>query len=91
MRTIRCSGRLGGEGAVHPQADTPPAQFMLDTPPAQSNARVHPPRGQDDRRLWKHYLSATTVADGNNIIPGLKRPFGVQTVSSMIHKTLVIS
>ena len=23
-----------------------------------------PPRGQNDRHLWKHYLSATTVADG---------------------------
>ena len=27
---------------------------------------VHPPCGQNDRCLWKHYLSATTVADGKN-------------------------
>ena len=43
MRTIRCSGRLGGEGAVHPQADTPPAQFMLDTPPPSQMLGYIPP------------------------------------------------
>ena len=28
----------------------------------------HPPRGENDRRLWKHNLSATTVADGKNYL-----------------------
>ena len=31
---------------------------------------THTPHcGQNDRRLWKHYLSATTVADGNKLEP----------------------
>ena len=33
------------------------------TPPLSTCMR---PCGQNDRGLWKHYLSATTVADGNN-------------------------
>ena len=32
----------------------------------------HMPPGQSDRRLWKHYLSATTVADGKNFINSKK-------------------
>ena len=50
MRIVRCSGRLGGD----PEADTPP------------NPEVSTPPGQNSWHLWKHYLSATSVADGNN-------------------------
>ena len=38
--------------AMHPLARMPPAMHA-------------PPREQNNRRLWKHSLSATTVADGN--------------------------
>ena len=49
MRTVRCSGRLMGEGLVSAQGCTPP--------PTPVNRIL-------DTRLWKHYLSATLFADG---------------------------
>ena len=64
MRTVRCSGRRGGclpaRGGVCPSPCWVTClggclpQSMLD--------RIL------DTCLWKHYLSATTVADGNNFI-----------------------
>ena len=34
--------------------------------PPQNQRQTTPPCRQNDRLLWKHYLSATTVADGKN-------------------------
>ena len=62
MRTVRCSGRRAvgcvcpGEGCVCPGGCLPhphPVNAGIHTPPS--------PCGQNDRRLWKHYLSATTL------------------------------
>ena len=52
MPTVRCSGRLGGGGGV------------VSAP----GRCTPPPPPWTDRRLWKHYLSATTVADDKNTI-----------------------
>ena len=54
MRTVRCSGRLGGGGG----ADLPREGGLPRS--------VYTPLWTE-RRLWKHYLSATTVADGENV------------------------
>ena len=44
----------------------PPLPYM---PPFTMHAFLPgmPPCGQNDRRLWKHYLSTTAVADGKNL------------------------
>ena len=42
----------------------PPAMYTPNCHTCPS--ATHAPHGQNDRGLWKHYLSATTVADGNN-------------------------
>ena len=57
MRTVRCSGHGGGVSA-HPGC----------LPREGVSRGVHRPPVDRilDARLWKHYLSATTVADGNN-------------------------
>ena len=44
---------------AHTPCHTFPSNHHTHTP------AMHAPRGQNDRRLWKHYLSATTDADGN--------------------------
>ena len=53
----------------HPSGQTPPSQCMPRyTPPTQCTLGYAPSScGQNDRRLWKHYLSATSVADGKNV------------------------
>ena len=60
MRTVRCSGRLGRGGGV-----------CLGGVSARG---VYTPHTVDrilDTHLWKHYLSTTTVADGNYLVsPG---------------------
>ena len=55
MRTIPSSGHLG---------DVCPGG-CLARGGMSAWGSVHLPLGQNDRCLWKHYLSATTVADGN--------------------------
>ena len=73
MRTVRCSGRLGGgvclEGCL-PRGCLPRgmsawwgvcSRWCRPQPGPRGR---HSPCGQNDRRLWKHYLSATTVVDG---------------------------
>ena len=56
------SSPLGVESEVCYGMLTPPPCM----PPAMhASCHAHPP-GQNDRHLWKHSLSATTVADGNN-------------------------
>ena len=43
-----------------------PAMHTLPTPTMHTcPLPCTPPRGQNNRHLWKHNLSATTVADGN--------------------------
>ena len=63
MRTVRCSGRLlkaGGVSAWGVSAQGVSTRGdVYQTPLSQ---------GQNNRRLWKHNLSATTVVDGNNIM-----------------------
>ena len=63
MRIVRCSGRLLGGGGVSAWGVVSahgglPGGGVCQTP--------HPPPDRIlDTRLWKHNLSATTVADGN--------------------------
>ena len=47
MRTVRYSGRIGGEVSAQGGCTPPPVDRILDT------------------RLCKHYITVTTVADGN--------------------------
>ena len=74
MRTIRCIGRLSCHACPLPHM--PPCHawpryahpFAMHAPllPCMPPFVTHAlPCGQNDRCLWKHYLSATTVADGN--------------------------
>ena len=76
MRTVRCSGRLVGAD-THPRPRSrhhPPGPRGRHHPPGPRGR--HPPTQRQtppapvDRilgtRLCKHYLSTTTVADGNN-------------------------
>ena len=35
---------------------------------SQSGRRHYPPCGQNDTRLWKHYLLATSLTGGNNLV-----------------------
>ena len=81
MRTVRCSGRLGWGGVClggclpkgctppGPEADTPLDPVADTHTPTQRQTppwarRQTPP----DRQVQKHYLSATTVADGKNLL-----------------------
>ena len=53
--------------AMHAPTTHAPAMHapLPCTPPCHAHPlAMHTPRGQNDRRLWKHNLSATTVADG---------------------------
>ena len=52
MRTVRCSGRLVGVSAQGRGVSR-----GLYTTPLDGILDIH---------LWKHYLSAATVEDGNN-------------------------
>ena len=68
MCNVRCSVRMRegvcpGGGVCH---NPPPAQCW-NTPPRPVHAGIYPPPVDKilDTRLWKHYLSATTVTDGN--------------------------
>ena len=56
MRTVRCSGHLGGRGSVCLEGCLPGGCL-----PGRG---VYTPLWTD-RHLWKHNLSITTVADGN--------------------------
>ena len=55
MRTIHCSGRLGGGGGEVAWGVSVGGVCL---------GGVHPQ--WTDRCLWKHYLAATTVVDGKN-------------------------
>ena len=63
MRTMRCSGRRGGVSqhalgrGVSAWGVSAPVHAGIHTPPPSVDRIL-------DTRLWKHYLSATTVADG---------------------------
>ena len=57
MRTVRCSGVSAQSGGCLPGGR------VSD----QGAVHLPPTRGQNDRLLWKHNLSATTVADGKYI------------------------
>ena len=104
-RTVRYSGRLGGEGCLHsgvsaqggcvpggvsawvgvvclggvhtldPEAEIPSRPRGRYPPWIQR--QTPPPCGQNDRRLWKHYLSATIVADAKNASNGTKSHMAV--------------
>ena len=54
--STQCRGCLPSGGAVCLGGVCPPQNQRQTTPPCRQN----------DRLLWKHYLSATTVADGKN-------------------------
>ena len=62
MRTVRCSGRLGGMMSARGGGGCLPGGVCPDTPP----------REQSHRRVQKHYPPATTVADGNRFITKTK-------------------
>ena len=75
MRTVCCSGHLGVEGmgclpggcllgSVCPGSVCPAAKGQGICPAAWGCTPL-PVDRLLDTRLWKHYLSATTVADGN--------------------------
>ena len=68
MRTVLCSGRLGGVCQGEGVSDQ--GGVCIGGQSAQEGClprRVYTtPRGQNDRHLWKHYIFATTVADSNN-------------------------
>ena len=74
MRTVRCSGRLGMGGGV-----------CLGGVSARG---VYTPHTVDrilDTHLWKHYLSTTTVADGNYpVSPGLSFNFHLPSESTSL-------
>ena len=61
MRTVRCSGRLGEGGGVCLGV------LGVSARGGACPGRCHPVDRILDTRLRKHYLSATTVADGKNI------------------------
>ena len=63
-----------GLGLDPPQADTPPG-LGLETPPVE---RIL------DTRLWKHYLSATSFADGNNHCRPLSWPMYNRFLGPMV-------
>ena len=68
MRTVHCSDHLprgvSGQGGMSGQEGLCLARGCL---PGQGRCdHLHTPPGQNDRRLRKYNLSATTVADGNN-------------------------
>ena len=69
MRTIHCSGHLSCYACPlttppPPLPCMPPCHARPPPLPCTSPA-THVPMSTD-RRLWKHYFSATTVADGND-------------------------
>ena len=84
MRTVRCSGRPGGGSAWRVSAqggvchtalhiacwDThPQPSACWDTHPTPPSACWDtPPDRILDTRLWKHYFSANTLADGNDVL-----------------------
>ena len=45
---------------------TSPLCHTCPPPPHMAPFTMHAPHGQNDRCLWNHYLSVTTVADGND-------------------------
>ena len=58
-----------GAGGVHPPGQTPPPDPEADTPfPPGPRGRHSPIDRIIDTRLWKHYLSATIVADGKKYL-----------------------
>ena len=76
MRTVRCSGRLfchtcppchacSPFHARHPLPCMPHLPHMPPAMHAPYNA-CPPVNRMTDRQVWKHCLSATTAADGNN-------------------------
>ena len=82
MRTVRSSGHFRGMSAQgvglrgclpegvsargSTQRQTPRWTKGQTRPRAQRQTPTF--RGQTDRHLWNHYLSATTVADGNKMV-----------------------
>ena len=73
MRTIRCSGHLSCH--AHPPDMHAPLSCMHTPLPHMPPCQVcplphlHPSIDRmNDTRLWKHYLSTTTLADGNKYI-----------------------
>ena len=77
MHTVRCSGLLSCHThplVMHapchacPLPSTSPAMHPLPPlSPCTPPFAMHAPPPWTDRRLWKHYLSTTTVADGKYI------------------------
>ena len=73
MRTLRCRGGLSCHACrpprhAHPTAMHTPTPFTMHAPFTMHTPLCHtcPPMDRIlDIHLWKHYLSATTVADGN--------------------------
>ena len=49
------------------QCPPPPRPCTPPLPRSPHPLRHARPPGQNDRRLWKHYLSVITVADGKNV------------------------
>ena len=62
MRTARCSSHLL-EGCLPRQGGVCPGRECLPV----GVCRTSPPRGQNDRCLWKHYLATTTLRTVINI------------------------
>ena len=84
MRTVRCSGRRGvsAQAACLPEGISSsgggrsargclPRGVFAQELSAPVHAGIHTlPGEQNDKHLWKHNLSATTVADGNENLAG---------------------
>ena len=49
------------------QRQTPPGPRGRHHLPSDQETDTPPPSGHNDRCLWKHYLSTSTVADGKNL------------------------
>ena len=74
MRTVHCSGRPGGgvyaQGGVYLEGVSPQGVGGVcpgrSLPGGSILSHPYPVDSILDTHLWKLYLSATTVADGNN-------------------------
>ena len=60
MRTVRCSARWGG-GACIPACTGQGVYPSMHWVGCLPRGGVSAPPGQNDRRLWKHYLATTTL------------------------------
>ena len=66
MRTVHCSSHLPG-GGVSAQGGVCPGVSTQGGLPGGGGVHLPPVDRILDTRLWKHCLSTTSFADGNNV------------------------